>query len=185
MESTHDWTIAVDLEHLRSIRAHDRGTTTMHLLHEVLAHVADEAEATGTTHAPCRVLQHDDGSLSVRDHGRGTHTRRGERVARKPVMATRDLRFFDDPDAPLLPDGDRRRGMSVVAALSTWLVHENRTAEGAWHQRYEAGVPVTDLEPLVPDGTTGTLVRFLPTAPTPVDLASLQQAWPTLSLTTR
>lgn len=52
--------------------------------------------------------------------------------------------------------------MSVVAALSEWLVHTNRRAEGAWVQRYEHGVPATDLTPIAVDGTTGTVVRFRP-----------------------
>jgi DNA gyrase subunit B len=52
--------------------------------------------------------------------------------------------------------------MSVVAALSEWLVHANRRRSGAWIQRYEHGVPVTDLDPIADDGTTGTIVHFLP-----------------------
>lgn len=47
--------------------------------------------------------------------GRGTDTRFDSRgvAVKKPVMATRDPRFFDHPD-----HGYPRRGMSVVAALS-------------------------------------------------------------------
>ncbi|WP_460105038.1 hypothetical protein [Streptomyces sp. YKOK-J1] len=99
------------------------------------------------------------------DNGRGTDTRADEhgRFVKKPVMATKDLRFFDSPDAERLPDGHPRRGMSVVAALSEWLVHTNRRHNGAWTQRYEHGVPVTGLEPLQADGSTGTTVRFAPT----------------------
>ncbi|MFF0220538.1 hypothetical protein [Streptomyces vinaceus] len=69
-------------------------------------------------------------------------------------MATKDLRFFDHPEAQLLPDGHPRRGMSVVAALSEWLVHTNRHADGAWVQRYEHGVPVTGLTAVPDDGST-------------------------------
>lgn len=103
-----------------------------------------------------------DASVTVGDDGRGTDTRRadGGEVVRKPIMASRDLRFFDDPDAELLADGHPRRGISVVAALSDWLLHVNRRSDGAWQQRYERGVPVTDLEPLPPNGSTGTEVRF-------------------------
>lgn len=46
---------------------------------------------------------------------------------------------------------DDGRGMSVVAAWSEWLVDINRRAEGSWTQRYERGVPVTDLQPLLRD----------------------------------
>lgn len=82
-------------------------------------------------------------------------------------MATKDLRFFDHPEPPPLPDGHPRRGMSVVAALSAWLVHTNRRAGGAWTQRYEYGVPATGLTPVADDGTTGTLVHFRPAEPLP------------------
>lgn len=76
-------------------------------------------------------------------------------------MATKDLRFFDSPEAVMLPDGHPRRGMSVVAALSDWLVHTNRRLNGSWMQRYEHGIPVTGLNPIPQDGTTGTTVHFL------------------------
>lgn len=52
--------------------------------------------------------------------------------------------------------------MSVVAALSDWLVHTNRRINGSWTQRYERGIPVTDLNPVPADGTTGTSVHFRP-----------------------
>lgn len=91
-----------------------------------------------------------DGSVSVSDNVRGTDTRVDDlgSTVKKPIMATKDLRFFDFPDAQLLPDGHPRRGMSVVAALSEWLVHTNRRRNGAWTQRYEHGIPVTDLVPI-------------------------------------
>jgi len=101
--------------------------------------------------------------VSVLDNGRGTDTRydaHGQPI-KKPIMATRDLRFFDFPDAQVLPDGHPRRGISVVAALSEWLRHTNRRRNGAWTQRYERGVPVTDLVP-IDDDTSGTTVHFLP-----------------------
>lgn len=93
-----------------------------HLVLEAVAHAADEAEAKGE--GRCTVTLHADGSVSVADDGRGTDTRFDAhgRPVKKPVVATKDLRFFDHPDAQLLPDGHPRRGMSVVAALTEWLV---------------------------------------------------------------
>ncbi|MFD9080543.1 ATP-binding protein [Streptomyces erythrochromogenes] len=190
--TTHDWAAAVDAEHLAHIRcspAEFAPDGPWHLALEVLAYAADEASSQGG--GRCAVVLHPDGSLSVRDHGRGTDTRVDEdgRTVKKPVMATKDLRFFDFPQAEVLPDGRPRRGMSVVAALSEWLVHTNRRRGGAWTQRYERGVPVTGLEPVEADGTTGTLVRFRPdgslgavTAPTAADLSRLAAAWPHLEL---
>jgi topoisomerase IV subunit B len=104
-------------------------------------------------------------------------------------MATRDLRFFDAPDPPLLPDGYPRRGISVVAALSTWLVHTNRRNNGAWTQRYEHGVPTTGLIPIPAPGSTGTTVHFL-SAPSvgtaemvlTSALSRAQLAWPHLQI---
>jgi topoisomerase IV subunit B len=177
--TTHDWTRDLDLDHLARIRrepAEFAPGGIAHLVLEVLAYAADEAESRGE---PGRavVTHHEDGSISVADDGRGTDTRvdaKG-RTVKKPVMATKDLRFFDDPAAATLPDGHPRRGMSVVAALSEWLVHTNRRLNGSWTQRYEHGVPVTGLTPLESDGTTGTTVHFLPnpalarTEPIPAD----------------
>ncbi|RAJ82651.1 DNA gyrase subunit B [Streptomyces sp. PsTaAH-137] len=191
--TTHDWANTVDVRHLAGIRR-DPGRYApggmLHLVLEVLAYAADEAESRGG--GRCRVTVHPDGSVSVVDDGRGTDTRvddRGE-VVKKPVMATKDLRFFDDEDAPKLPDGRPRRGMSTVAALSTWLVHTNRRLNGSWTQRYEHGVPVTGLQPVPGDGTTGTSVRFLPAKPLlPGDgamvreVARLAGSWPHLRVT--
>lgn len=165
VNTTHDWATAVDLAHLDVIRSSPQTYApdgALHLVLEVMAYADEEAGALRRPGA-CTVTVHTDGSVSVADDGRGTDTRRtadGE-VVRKPVMATSDLRFFDRPHAAVLPDGRPRRGISVVAALSSWLTHTNRRTDGAWTQRYERGVPTTDLMPLPPASTTGTTVRFL------------------------
>lgn len=163
--TTHDWSRAVDRDHLAAVRRDPERYAPGgpgHLVLEIVAYAADEAASRAG--GRCTVTLHRDGSVSVADDGRGTDTRvdeHGETV-KKPVMASKDLRFFDSPDPERLPDGFARRGMSVVAALSERLVHTNRRLDGAWTQRYEFGLPVTGLEPLPADGTTGTLVRFLP-----------------------
>jgi len=164
--TTHDWASTVDREHVTQIRAQAEtygAGGVEHFILEVLAYAADEAESTGRAGRGIVTL-HADGSISVADDGRGTDTRvdAAGRVIRKPVMATQDLRFFDDPEAETLPDGQARRGMSVVAALSEWLIHTNRRAGGSWTQRYEFGVPTTNLTPVADDGTTGTTVHFQP-----------------------
>lgn len=191
--TTHDWAATVDMDHLRHIAGRPAQFApggVGHLVLEVLAYAADEAESRGG--GRCVITLHTDGSVSVADDGRGTDTRVDEhgRLVKKPVMATKDLRFFDSPDAERLPDGHPRRGMSVVAALSEWLLHTNRRANGVWTQRYEHGVPVSGLVPLPPDGTTGTAVRFIPDArlrtsacaPTRADLTRWVQHWPHLSV---
>lgn len=163
-ETTHDWSRTVDVDHLELIRrtpeAFAPGGIT-HLVLEVLAYAAEEADSREGGMAV--VTLHSDGSISVADDGRGTDTRLDAdgRPTRKPVIATKDLRFFDEPSA-VLPDGHLRRGMSVAAALSEWVTHTNRRGNGSWTQRYEHAIPVTDLTPIADDGTTGTTVHFLP-----------------------
>ena len=199
--TTHDWTRTVDAEHLSQIRA-DPATFApggvLHLVLEVVAYAADEAAEQATEQAAdptassssgrCTITLHADGSVSVADSARGTDTRldaEGTPV-RKPVMATRDLRFFDSPEAETLPDGHPRRGISVVAALSTWLVHTNHRGSGSWTQRYEHGMPVSDLVPVGAPPTTGTTVHFLPDealepVPSAEDLGR-QARWPHLAV---
>ncbi|MBT2408444.1 MULTISPECIES: ATP-binding protein [unclassified Streptomyces] len=157
--TTHDWASAVDIDHLSSIRSDPAAFApggTGHLILEVVAYAADEAESTGG--GRCTVTLHADGSVSVADDGRGTDTRFDDhgRPVKKPVMASKDLRFFDHPDAQLLPDGYPRRGMSVVAALSEWLVHTNRRAGGAWLQRLPAEPLLTAV-----GSTSHELARFV------------------------
>ena len=190
VNTTHDWAAAVDHEHLAQIRqqpATYAPSGMEHLILEVLAYAADEAKSMGRAGRGI-VTMYADGSVSVADDGRGTDTRVNDegRVIKKPVMGTKDLRFFDDPDVETLPDGHARRGISVVAALSEWLIHTNRRTSGSWTQRYEHGVPTTDLRPVADDGTTGTTVHFQPDIPTPVRLGvmalelSRTASWPEL-----
>ncbi|MFJ6793730.1 ATP-binding protein [Streptomyces sp. NPDC091268] len=192
VNTTHDWSSAVDADHLAHIRqrpAEFAPDGPWHLVLEVIAYAADEASSRGG--GRCVVVLHPDGSVSVGDDGRGTDTRLDDhgRSVKKPVMATKDLRFFDSPQAEELPDGHPRRGMSAVAALSEWLVHTNRRLDGAWTQRYAYGVPVTGLESVEVDGTTGTLVRFRPdeslgpvTVPSADGLSRLAETWPLLEV---
>jgi DNA gyrase subunit B len=163
--TTHDWSKTVDQEHLQLIRdyaADYAATGVQHLVLEILAYANDEAESLGRR-GHCTVTSHQDGSISVADNGRGTDTRRNEngQLVRKPVMATKDLRFFDQETA-VLPDGRPRRGVSVVAALSIWLEHTNHRVDGAWAQRYEHGIPIARLVDVPASTRTGTTVRFLP-----------------------
>ncbi|TDO45945.1 acetyltransferase (GNAT) family protein [Kribbella sp. VKM Ac-2527] len=163
--STHSWLTVADAEHVAAIRR-EAGRYAeggvLHLALEVIAYPLDEA-AEGTTDRVLVTL-HDDGSISVEDNGRGTFVRFDDDGVPmvKPIMATRDLRFFQIPDAPVLPDGRRRSGMSVVAALSEWVSHTNRRTECSWTQRYGYGLPRDGLTELPPTGTTGTIVHFRP-----------------------
>lgn len=175
--TTHDWSQDVDTAHLDEAARVARGlggTMALHLVLEVIAYADDEAAATGRRGAVTVTLRGAD--VEIADDGRGTDTRRGEdgRAVRKPVMATRDVRFFDAPEAPLLPDGLPRRGMSTVAAASPFLVHENHRPEGSWRQTYRHGRPDSDLQEVPGDGRTGTTVTVRLPSADPLDVDDLR-----------
>ncbi len=128
---------------------------------EVLAYALDEATEGLTRRID--VVLHGDGSVEVVDDGRGTDTRPDASgvLHVKPIMATADLRFFSAEDPPVLADGRDRRGLSVVAALSPRLEHENRRPDGVgFRARYAHGEPVGAPVPLTVVEGTGTSVRW-------------------------
>jgi GNAT superfamily N-acetyltransferase len=163
--STHSWLSPTDADHIVAVRAAAHRYAeggVLHLALEVLAYPLDEARE-GTT-SRVMVTLYDDGSIAIADDGRGTYVRFDDDGVPmvKPIMATRDLRFFEIPDTPLLPDGIRRSGMSVVAALSEWAVHTNRRTEGSWTRRYERGLPRGTLTEVPGNGRTGTTIHLRP-----------------------
>ncbi|WP_240190607.1 GNAT family N-acetyltransferase [Aeromicrobium sp. YIM 150415] len=177
---THDWSRDVDIAHLDEARRSvgDIGVEqVVHMILEVLAYADDEAEAQGRI-GSAMVRIHRSG-VTVSDDGRGTDTRRDVdgTMIRKPVMATRDVRFYAAATPPTLPDGAPRRGMSTVAAVCEELVHENRRSDGSWYQSYRYGMPVGELEPLPPareHGTTVHLRGLPPTAVSAIDMGALK-----------
>jgi succinate dehydrogenase/fumarate reductase flavoprotein subunit len=92
--TTHDWPRDLDAGHIERIRREPvvfAAGGALHLVLEVLAYAADEAEHTGSGSAVVTV--HDDGSVSVAEDGRGTATHVDDQgqTAKKPVMTTKDL----------------------------------------------------------------------------------------------
>lgn len=163
--TTHDWSQDLGLHHLAAVRERlghgDVAGGRRHLILEVLAYADEEAESLGRV-GMTRVTYHPDGAVTVADDGRGTDTRTDSdgRVIRKPVMATPDVRFQDEPTAPRLPDGLPRRGMSTVAALSSELIHTNHRRSGSWSQTYRHGIPDDELAAIEPSQQSGTSVTF-------------------------
>lgn len=161
--SSHSWLSVADASHIDAVRADPaQYGDLLHQALEAIAYPVDEGVGGTTTRA--RVVLHGDGSIEVSDNGRGTFVRFDDDGLPmvKPIMATRDLRFFGNPSAQTLPDGLPRHGMSVVVALSSWAIHTNHRTEGSWTRRYEYGVPRGPLVSLPGAASTGTTVHFRP-----------------------
>jgi topoisomerase-4 subunit B len=142
-------------------------TRPNHLVQEVVDNSVDEALAG---HArEIEVTLHADGSVEVIDDGRGmpVDVHPEYKVSGVELILTRlhaGGKF--DRSNYSFSGGLHGVGVSVVNALSDWLVVEVKRDGDVYRQRYEHGAPVTQLEVVDSVGkrNTGTRVHFMPEA---------------------
>ena len=135
-----------------------------HLVYEVVDNSVDEALAGCCTTIDVSLCE--DSSVCVVDNGRGIPVKimpRYERPAVEIVMTKLHAGGKFGGEGYKVSGGLHGVGVSVVNALSEWLTVEVRRDGFRWRQRYERGVPVTDLENLGACGDEhGTSIHFKP-----------------------
>ena len=141
---------------------HD-GSALHHCIWEVVDNSVDEHLAGHTDLV--EVELNGDGSLCVRDYGRGIPVDMHEEFgisAAEVIMTKLHAGGKFDNSSYKVSGGLHGVGVSAVNAVSEWMevtIHRNGLV---YHQRYEAGVPVSPLSQIGDSTNTGTSIIFKP-----------------------
>ncbi len=137
-----------------------------HLVYEVVDNSIDEAMAGFGRDITVSI--HADGSVSVRDEGRGIpvepHPQYPGQGTLEVVLTKIHAGGKFSKDTYKVSGGLHGVGITAVNALSEWLKADVHRDGKAWRQEFEKGEPVGPVREVGPAKGSGTLITFLPDA---------------------
>ncbi len=155
------------LEAVRKRPAMYIGSTDVHGLHHIFTEILDNSvdEAIAGYCTNIWVTLNEDGSLTVKDNGRGIpvdiHSETKVSTL-ETVMTNLHAGGKFDQTAYKVSGGLHGVGMKCTNALSRWMVTTVARDGGLYRQKYERGIPVKPVERIGDSDETGTEHTFLP-----------------------
>ena len=144
------------------------GSTDFHGLHHLVKELVDNAidEAMGGYCNHIEITIHGDNSVTVTDNGRGIPVDMHEKMHKSALEVALTVLHAGGKfggSGYKVSGGLHGVGLSVVNALSKWLIAEARRDGKLYYQEYAYGEPKAPVKPIkdIPQNVSGTSITFL------------------------